>query len=56
MATAIPIFRPARSANNHETRANEQKNGGYARDRDGCITAAVPHVALEDFLRTPETP
>ena len=47
VAAAIKFFRPARSANNHETRANEQKNGGYARDLDSCIAAAVPHVALE---------
>ena len=56
MAAAIPIFRPARSANNHENQANKHKNGGYARDLDSCITVAVPHVALEDSLRPPKIP
>ena len=44
MAAASPFFRPARSANRHESRANEQKNRGFAPDPDSCITVAVPHV------------
>ena len=56
MAAASPNFRPARSANNHEHRANEQNKGGYARDLDSCITAAVQHVALEGSLHPPKTP
>ena len=46
-------FQPARSANNHENLANEQVNGGHARDLDSCITAAVPHVALEGYGTPP---
>ena len=56
MAAEIPIFMPARSANNHENLAKERKNGGYARDPDSYITAAVPHVALESSLRPPQIP
>ena len=41
MALAIPFFRPARLAKNHENPANEQKNGGYARDLDSCITVLL---------------
>ena len=45
MVAASPIFRPARSPNNHENRAKERNNGYiYARDLDSCIIAAVPHV------------
>ena len=54
MAAASPIFRPARQANNHESRADEQTNGGYARDLDSRITAAaIPHVALEGVIPPP---
>ena len=55
MAAASPIFWPVRSANQHENRANEQKNREYARDLDSCITVALPHVALEGSLRPPKT-
>ena len=41
MAAAIPTFRPARSASNHENLANGQKNGGYPRDLDSCTTASL---------------
>ena len=54
MAAVSPFFRPTRSANHHENRANEQKHGGYARDLDSFITAAVPHVAREGPLRPPQ--
>ena len=54
-AAPMPFFRPARSANNPESRANERNYGRYARDLNYCITAAVPPVALERFLRSPNT-
>ena len=56
MAAASPISRPARSAGNDDSPANEIKNVEYARDLDSCITAAVPDLALEGFLRPPKTP
>ena len=56
MAAASPIFRPARSANHNENRANQQKKRGCARDLDSCIPVAVPRVALEGSLRPPKTP
>ena len=49
----MPMFHPARSANNRETRAKEQNSGGYDRDLDSCITAVGPDAAHEG--RTQDT-
>ena len=54
--TMAVTSRPARSDNNHENRADEQENEGYARDLDSCIPAHVAHVAREGSLRQPKTP
>ena len=58
MAAAIPSFHPARSSNNHETPANEEINGGYARDLDICIitTAALRTWRLRASSAHPRHP